>query len=136
LAAIVGVLGGMGGAYIDGSLANQGKSGPSRTSGRPRDRTFVNSLTQSMCRQRALCWSGCRSGQLIPSRFHNNRHETTFSMPQSRQKRLVRSSPSLELQEVTNKLLTALGAEDLDVAEKLRRKFIALAQEDVANVSE
>lgn len=41
-----------------------------------------------------------------------------------------------ELQEVTNKLLTALGAEDLDVAEKLRRKFIALAQEDVANVSE
>ena len=57
-------------------------------------------------------------------------------MPQSRQKRLVRSSPSLELQEVTNKLLTALGAEDLDVAEKLRRKFIALAQEDVPNVSE
>jgi hypothetical protein len=57
-------------------------------------------------------------------------------MPQSRQKRLVRSTPSLELQEVTNKLLTALGAEDLDVAEKLRRKFIALAQEDVANVSE
>jgi hypothetical protein len=38
-------------------------------------------------------------------------------MPQSRQKRLVRSSPSLELQEVTNKLLTALGAEDVDVAE-------------------
>jgi hypothetical protein len=134
LAAVVGVLGGMGGAFVGGSVANQGQE-QRFESEREAARQDVREDTYGAYLQAA-------TGLLLKLQLKADgepvEDEVLFDLLDTL---VAAQAPVLlladrELQDVSSEVISALAREDLETSVASLDMFIDLAQEDIAQTGE
>jgi hypothetical protein len=130
VAAVVGLLGGMAGAYVGGSVANNGQQQrfeSEREAARQdiRQETFAKYLQVA---NGLLVKLQIKAQGAAPVTDQELKQGVLDAVAAEAAVDLLADS---ELQDVANELVTALAREDVETATTLREEFISLAKEEI-----